>query len=130
MVRHRSAKPLFLGSNPSGASKTKSTAIAVLFVLEMLPHPSATQVVGSNLETMKKRLSIVFSKFLSPKQGALRVECIETKKATMRRERCGRLQKNPESIAFRIFSFVSARLLLHIRGANISFSSLALHPQV
>ena len=58
----------------------------------MLPHLSATQVVGSNLETTKKRLSIVFSKFLSPKQGALRVECIETKKATMRRERCGRLQ--------------------------------------
>ena len=80
VVRHRSAKPLFLGSNPSGASKTKSTAIAVLFVLEMLPHPSATSVDGSNLETTKKRLSIVFSKFLSPKQGALRVECIETKK--------------------------------------------------
>ena len=31
VVRHRSAKPLFLGSNPSGASKTKSTARAVLF---------------------------------------------------------------------------------------------------
>ena len=80
VVRHRSAKPLFLGPNPSGASKTKSTAIAVLFVLEMLPHPSATSVDGSNLETTEKRLSIVFSKFLSPKQGALRVECIETKK--------------------------------------------------
>ena len=35
MVRQRSAKPLRPGSNPGGASKTKSTSEEVLFVLEM-----------------------------------------------------------------------------------------------
>ena len=38
-VRHRSAKPLSPGSNPGGASKTKSTARAVLFVLERCVPP-------------------------------------------------------------------------------------------
>ena len=34
VVRQRSAKPLRPGSNPGGASKTKSTSYEVLFVLE------------------------------------------------------------------------------------------------
>ena len=99
-------------------SQNKKHPNRVLFVLEMLPHLSATQVVGSNLETTKKRLSIVFSKFLSPKQGALRVECIETKKATMRREWCGRLQKIPKAVAFGIFlSKPQAWYIIDARGA-------------
>ena len=50
VVRQRSAKPLRPGSNPGGASKTKSTSQEVLFVLERcLPLRASDVAFGSDV---------------------------------------------------------------------------------
>ena len=60
---------------------------------------------AAGAESKLKRLSIVLSKFFSPKQGKLQAECIEAAEINYV-TRAKSPPKNPESIAFRIFSFV------------------------
>ena len=65
VVRHRSAKPLFLGSNPSGASKIKSTQVGcfLFWIRRSLTRTDSTE--GAAVLIWKQRKNDWVSFFLS-----------------------------------------------------------------